>query len=355
MGDGVVLRWTAPDQTTDKLPIKGTATVVVCREVTPPLFTALPGEAACAQVARLNMQEGAMQAVDHLPQALTSDPVRLLSYRVTVANAAGRSGAASTPAFAGAGAAPQKVVGLRVKAVKGGTLVEWQRIAAADAGADVVELTRVDQELAARDAAQPAPVKAAPAPPKGRLQPAPKKASLSFDGKKDVEPAEVQLRAGGSDGGGTFDRTAVNGQTYVYTAERVRSVTVAGHELRLQSAVSAAVTIAVRDVFPPAAPMGLAAVPNSTPGEANASQAASIDLSWEPVTDEDFAGYIVYRRDVSVAGGPVVRLTAAPIVETAYRDMTAVPGVRYAYTVTAVDTSGNESGASAAAEESLRK
>jgi hypothetical protein len=178
---------------------------------------------------------------------------------------------------------------------------------------------------------------------------------MSFSGTKDVEPAEVQLRAGGSDGGGTFDRTAVNGETYVYTAERVRSVKIAGHELRLQSAVSAAVTIAVRDVFPPAVPSGLAAVPNSTPGEANANQAASIDLSWEPVADEDLAGYVVYRRDVSVAGGVAVRLTAAPIEETAYRDMTAVPGVRYAYTVTAVDTSGNESGTSAAAEESLRK
>ena len=88
-----------------------------------------------------------MQTVDHLPQGLTSDPERLLSYRVTVQNAAGRSGAASAPAFAAAGAGPQKVVGLQVKAVKGGTLVEWQKIDAADAGADVVELTRVDQEL----------------------------------------------------------------------------------------------------------------------------------------------------------------------------------------------------------------
>ena len=369
VGDDVVLRWTAPEKTTDKFPIKGTATVVVCREVTPPLFTKLPGEAACAEVERLTMHEGAMQTVDHLPQRLTSEPVRLLSYRVTVANAAGRSGAASAPAFAAAGVAPQKVVGLQVKAVKGGTLVEWQRIAAADAGADVVELTRVDQELAARDAAQaasvktaPAPAKTAaatgkkaPAPKKGSPQPAPKTSGMSFSGTNDVEPAEVQLRAGGMDGGGTVDRTAANGQTYVYTAERVRSVKVAGHELRLQSAVSAPVTIAVRDVFPPAVPSGLAAVPNSTPGEANAGQAASIDLSWEPVADEDLAGYVVYRRDLSVASAAVIRLTAAPIEETAYRDMTAVPGVRYAYTVTAIDTSGNESKASAAAEETLRK
>ena len=361
VGGRVVLRWTSPDKTTDKLPIKGTATAVVCREVTPPVEAVKPGAPVCVPVARLTLTTGEMQAADDLPPALVSDPVRLLSYRVTVANAVGRSGAASVPAFAAAGMVPQPVVALRVKVVGEGTVVEWQPIAAATAETDVVELTRVDPALAAKNAAQTAAAKdskaaSAPSTPRSRLQLTPKKGSSSGL-PKNAQAAEIYLRAGESDSGGTVDHTAVNGETYVYTAQRVRSVTVAGHELQLRSAASAGATVAVRDTFPPAVPSGLAAVPNVAPGGASPNaerQGTSIDLSWEPDTDADLAGYIVYRRDLS-AGGTAVRLTATPIVEAAFRDSTAVAGVRYSYTVTAVDTSGNESKASAAAEESLRK
>ena len=144
------------------------------------------------------------------------------------------------------------------------------------------------------------------------------------------------------------------GETYTYAAQRVRTVTVGGHELKVRSAEAAATTIAVRDVFPPSVPSGLTAVQNLASG----AQAGSIDLSWEPDAETDLAGYVVYRRNVSASGeveGAAVRLTAAPVVETAFRDLTAVAGQRYSYTVTAVDASGNESKASAAAEETLRK
>ena len=109
----------------------------------------------------------------------------------------------------------------------------------------------------------------------------------------------------------------------------------------------------LRDVFPPAAPTGLEAVPG---GVAEAEH--SIDLSWTPNTDSDLAGYLVYRQQVSSSSSPAgstARLTSTPIVAPAYQDRTAIAGQRYAYRVTAIDTSGNESAPSAVVRETIRE
>jgi hypothetical protein len=168
-------------------------------------------------------------------------------------------------------------------------------------------------------------------------------------------PIEVKLRtpAQPADTGGTIDHTAEMGETYQYTARRVRSVSLGGHTLELRSAVSSPVTVAMRDTFPPHAPSGLEAVP----GGATAAD-RSIDLSWTPDTDADLAGYFVYRQEVDAKGavaGTATRLNLTPVVGPAYRDQTAVAGRRYAYRVTAVDTAGNESAPSADVQETLRE
>jgi fibronectin type 3 domain-containing protein len=118
--------------------------------------------------------------------------------------------------------------------------------------------------------------------------------------------------------------------------------------------------LALKDTFPPKPPTGLAAVPNEatgTPDHASPDQ-ASIDLSWEPNTDPDLAGYIVYRQLVDATGaltGPAIRLNPTPLPGPAYRDQTAIVGKSYAYRVTAVDTVGNESAPSADVQEKLRE
>jgi hypothetical protein len=168
-------------------------------------------------------------------------------------------------------------------------------------------------------------------------------------------PIEVKLRtpAQPADTGGTIDHTARMGETYQYTAQRVRSVSLDGHTLESRSAMSSPVTVAMRDTFPPQPPSGLEAVP----GGATAAD-RSIDLSWTPDTDADLAGYFVYRQEVDPKGvvtGTVTRLNTTPVVGPAYRDQTALPGRRYAYRVTAVDTAGNESASSADVQETLRE
>ena len=83
------------------------------------------------------------------------------------------------------------------------------------------------------------------------------------------------------------------------------------------------------DVFPPAVPTGLAAIPG----------VAGIELSWNPDTEPDLRGYVLYR---SVNGGPLEK-TGGLLPTPAYSDHAVETGKRYRYQVSAVDQLGNES------------
>jgi hypothetical protein len=126
------------------------------------------------------------------------------------------------------------------------------------------------------------------------------------------------------------------GKTYAYA---VRSVIAEGGRA-LESADSAPGVVTPRDIFPPAAPTGLAAAVLSAVGAA-----AFVDLSWNISSEPDLAGYRVYRSDEQGASHQL--LTPQLLLSPAHRDMSVQAGHRYSYTVTAVDRSGNESALSA--------
>lgn len=128
------------------------------------------------------------------------------------------------------------------------------------------------------------------------------------------------------------------GKTYTYS---VRSV-VRYEGATVESAESNAVSLSPKDIFPPAAPQGLVAV--FVPATHDAP--AHLELSWSINSETDIAGYNVYR--IEQVGSPGTRVNAELLLTPAFRDMNAVPGRRYSYSVTAVDRSGNESPASAA-------
>jgi fibronectin type 3 domain-containing protein len=110
----------------------------------------------------------------------------------------------------------------------------------------------------------------------------------------------------------------------------------------------------MRDTFPPKAPTGLATIPGETEALNGSSAISYIDLSWEPNSEPDLAGYFVYRQLARPNGdpqGPLGKMTPLPIAAPAYRDVAVAPGQRYIYFVTAVDASGNESAPSAKAQE----
>ena len=87
---------------------------------------------------------------------------------------------------------------------------------------------------------------------------------------------------------------------------------------------------------------GLVAVPAGT--------GTAIDLSWEPGTETDLAGYHVYRQELTASNQPLGTSqcpTQTPVTGPAFHDATTIAGHHYAYRVTAIDATGNESPPSA--------
>jgi hypothetical protein len=128
------------------------------------------------------------------------------------------------------------------------------------------------------------------------------------------------------------------GRTYLYT---VRSVAQYGSD-SAESADSLPVVLTPRDIFPPAAPKGLVALP----APATPEVPAHIELSWGISTEADWTGYYVYRSEQTDTPGE--RVARELLLTPTFRDMSVVPGRRYTYRVTAVDRAGNESPLSAA-------
>jgi hypothetical protein len=128
------------------------------------------------------------------------------------------------------------------------------------------------------------------------------------------------------------------GKTYAYS---VRSFTQSPGRT-LESAASNLAIITPHDTFPPAAPQGLATA--FVPAQGNVP--AHIELSWAISPETDLAGYNVYRTEQSGSRGTLLDMEL--LLTPAFRDMNVQPGRAYLYSVTAVDSSGNESPSSVA-------
>jgi hypothetical protein len=131
------------------------------------------------------------------------------------------------------------------------------------------------------------------------------------------------------------DATVTAGQSWCYV---VRAV--AGAQGLAESVPSTEACVGVRDVFPPATPVGVAAL----------AAGGVVDVSWSPSSEPDLALYRVYRA----SDGAPERLAELPAGETRYRDEQAATGVSYTYTLTAVDKDGNESAPSPGARARLQ-
>jgi hypothetical protein len=363
LGPQVTLHWTTPSNTSDGLPFKGTMTAEICREVGARPQSPAARLTACAPVLRLAVTPGRSEAVDDLPANLQSDPVTLLTYRVQLFNAAGRSaGESAVAGFAAAGTPPPTVDDLRASNLEAGAVLEWKPASTPA----IVELERTALSTPSaphQPATKPTPAPAPSSQPgaskpktKSKKSNKPAKTAASHPAKSasaspSDQQAKVRLRVTESatlsastptgHGDGTVDLTAQMGATYRYVANRVRPVTIGIHKLEIESAPSQTVVFAHLDVFPPQRPTGLEAIPGSDP-----QHPAAIDLSWEPNGEADLAGYLLYRQPVDASGaptGPAVQVTASPIPAPAFSDLTAVAGESYAYQVVAVDQTGNRS------------
>jgi hypothetical protein len=313
VGDSVRLAWAMPTRTTDHVALKRPVTVQVCRAVE---------AGACATVATLSVAAGAAGAyTDALPSDLSHGADRLLRYEVALRNHAGKSAGPSNPAYSAAGAGPATIFGLKGQVQRGGVVLSW--MPAGEPGRSVLfrierlELTAPSTEETRRSPLAPA----VPAP---------------------AQTLAVHIQDG-VDPGHAIDTSALFNQRYRYVLERVATLEFSGRSVEVQGPPSEAIEVSTKDTFPPAVPQGLVAVADAAAG--------AIDLSWMPDSDNDLAAYHVYRRDVQT-GKPAQRIASVNL-ETSFRDTTVQPEHTYAYSVSGVDQSGNESKQSPEVEETL--
>jgi hypothetical protein len=126
-------------------------------------------------------------------------------------------------------------------------------------------------------------------------------------------------------------------KTYGYSVVPITAWKAEGRSGEVAGIGSAELTILANDIFPPATPSGLQAVFSGQ------LQQPGMDLTWRPNTDEDLAGYNVYRQ---TGNEPAARINSALVKTPSFHDGTVQLGVKYSYSVTAVDLRGNESGRS---------
>jgi hypothetical protein len=311
-GGKVSLTWTMPKRNTDKLPLKSDVEARICRR---------EGTGACDPVGDAIMLAPGKPGNfdDSLPPSLASGSPRPLRYFVELKNRKGRSAGLSNEAVVLAGQAPAPIDGLHAEVRKDGVILIWN--AENEPGA-----VRLQRKL----------LTPPPAPSHEQLLAPPPEAleeNLLVDANSQVSRA--------------IDRNIRLGESYEYRAQRISHVAYEGKTLELAGAFSPTLRVDAVDVFPPAVPTGLAAI--ATAGDGGIE--AAIDLSWQPDTEPDLAGYIVYRREDDAAWQRVS--PSQPLVSPAFHDNRVQPGHTYRYAISAVDQQGHESARSAEAEETV--
>jgi hypothetical protein len=320
-GNDVLLTFTIPKDTVDQRPIDQTPAIEIYRDfraslkpgeqpaaaANPTLLTTIP-----AAMTTQYTEQGHVRYADALaPSDFAPSSDRTAVYVVRTRVSPKRDSANSNPAALRIFPAPETVADLKVQVTHAGIGLAW---------------TPPGKDLTGnRPAIRGYRIYRAEASPAGT-------------GGKTSEVRMVRIAEIDPSAGMYLDAQINFGDTYSYAVRSV--VEYPGKEL--ESADSNLAVVEAKDTFPPAAPENL--VLTALPPQQGA--AAHVELSWQISPESDLAGYNVYRSEQGGALG--TRQNTELLLTPAFRDMNAVPGRQYFYSVTAVDHTGNESSASTA-------
>ena len=324
-GNTVHLEWSVTDRTTDHTVPAEPIRTRLCR---------MEGTGPCELVTEQPTHLGKRESWDDLlPTEETQGTPQLLTYYIELQNHAHKSAGRSNPGYAADGKPLAQIVEPKASVLAQGVELQWPPSEWPEAPG-TQRLVRIYRDLTS--AAPATHTKSGT----GRLaEKSPEPATQNLEVVLTPAPSPVEP-------GRALDASARFGETYTYQLQRVEKLTMNGHAVEILGPRSTPVSIATRDVFPPAAPQQLDAVADNS--------SHSIDLSWSPDSEPDLAGYYVYRSEKGSGEAKPGRISGpTPINVPSYRDTTASPGISYVYQVSAVDQSGNESQPSNDAEESL--
>lgn len=313
-GNTVTLSWTAPRQTTDGALVHHSGKMVVHRATSDQGSGNVVAESPL-ELAHKNQEGRAATAKDSLADLLRSSQADFAVYTVEAVNNSGKSAGPSNQALIPLVLTPTTPTDVQANVVPQGVSISWNQAWPPE------KHTNLSTEYAYRIMRRPA----------GSNQ----------------QPVLVKQIHAGNEAALVIDTGIEWEKEYQYW---VTPVTLWQKDDRQKSEVegedSNVVTISVHDIFPPAVPSGLQAV------FSRVGEKSFIDLTWTPNSDPDLAGYNVYRR---TEDSQPVKLNRDLIKTPAFRDESVQPGMKYLYSVSAVDLRNNESAKSREAAETAPK
>jgi hypothetical protein len=314
-GEHVFLTWTLPSMTTDRQSIHELGATQICRGIAGKLVQCgVPVGKVTLQAPPLTApakKKAAGSYSDTLPTDLESDsPSAFATYAVEVLNRDGRGAGISNQVRVSLLRTLPPPTNLQARVMAEGVVISWN----GQSPSAVSPLRHVYRVYRGEEGQTPTMIAEIPA-----------------------DTRDQQF---------TFTDSEMEWQkTYEYHAQTVTLFSEPGKKvIEVEGDDTPALKVFADDVFPPSVPSGLQAV-SSGPGQQHI-----VDLIWAPVSDVDLAGYNVYRR---ADGGPAIKVNAEAVRAPAYRDSAVESAKRYAYSVTAVDSRGNESAHSQEATETV--
>jgi hypothetical protein len=332
-GNDVVLRFTLPKDSVDRHPLKQLPTIEIYRVIRPAgtanPTVSTPGVSAASHLiltipsAMVDQysDQGHVRVADSLnAENFPLGEEEIAEYVVKTRASMNRSSEDSNPVALRIYPAPQPIADLKVENSHAGLVLTWTPPQKTLIGSTPT-IAKYHVYRAELDTA----------------------GAASANTAENPKPKTPLLKIGETETATYRDTLAEGGKSYIYS---VRSIAQYPNGM-VESGDSNTIKITPKDAFPPTAPQGIVVVFVPAAGE----MPAHIELSWAINPETDIAGYNVYRSERE--GAPGARLNPDLLLTPAFRDMNAVPGRRYFYSVTAVDRSGNESAASAATPDGI--